>query len=276
MSAVPEVAAEDAATWASRLMVRGVNVLPLRERDKRPSESWERWSSECQLDALPDPDRWIADRWPGHNVGAVTGKISGIVVVDLDSEDAVGELSVQLGELPRTVTAWTHRGAHLWFAYPSGVRIRNRARLGGIEIDVRGDGGYVVVPPSIHPSGTPYAWDVSPLELWPPLPVPGALLELLRPPPRPLRAVPPPEQPVGTAYIEAAVRREIEAVMASVEGQRNHTLNVASYNLARFVATGDLDPGIEETLVRAGTHAGLTEREAHATVRSAFRSRGVA
>ncbi len=108
---------------------------------------------------------WI--RWPTANVGIVTGGASGIVVVDTDprhgGNEALAQLAREHGELPATITSLTggsDGGRHFFFAHP-GVRIVNK--IGGkggwpTGLDVRGDGGYVVVPPSVHASGRRYAW----------------------------------------------------------------------------------------------------------------------
>lgn len=110
-------------------------------------------------------------RWPKANVGVATGAISGLVVIDEDvdrEKDIDGFKSVRQwekvnGELPETITAITGRGGcHLYFRY-NGSDIGNRAGL--IEgVDVRGEGGYVVAPPSIHPNGVEYQWETSPEE----------------------------------------------------------------------------------------------------------------
>lgn len=63
----------------------------------------------------------------------------------------------EYGEIPPTVTALTGRGRHLYFAHP-GQRVSNSTSKLGPMIDVRGDGGYVIAPPSRHPSGRVYAW----------------------------------------------------------------------------------------------------------------------
>jgi hypothetical protein len=171
---------------ASRLVVRDVNVVPLLPRDKRPAEPWERWQTERQWDAIPDLDefdRWLRERWidADHNLGAVCGPVSGILVVDADSPAACDELlSFVDDETPPPMVQTAH-GFHAWWEYPIGATIGNRARVGGLELDIRGAGGYVVAPPSVHPTGFVYRWLGSPFELWPPPPIPEPLLELLRP-----------------------------------------------------------------------------------------------
>ena len=83
-------------------------------------------------------------------------------MVDIDGFD--GELELRKLEaahcsLPPTVETVTARGRHLFFRMPE-TPVRNTASQIAAGIDTRGDGGYVVCPPSIHPSGRAYAWSV--------------------------------------------------------------------------------------------------------------------
>jgi bifunctional DNA primase/polymerase-like protein/primase-like protein len=136
----------------------GWSVVPLRPRDKRPLIGWERFQQELASSATVT--EWYR-RWPDANVGVVTGEISNLVVLDIDSnhggDASIGRLERQLAPLPVTVQATTGGGGrHLYFAHPGGL-VRNRTGLAQ-GIDLRGDGGYIVAPPSVHPSGRRYAW----------------------------------------------------------------------------------------------------------------------
>jgi hypothetical protein len=91
----------------------------------------------------------------------LTGAISGLVVVDIDPAhgggDSLDELERRHGVLPDSVEALTGGGGrHIYFRHPGGT-VRNKVGLVR-GIDIRGDGGLVVAPPSIHPSGRHYAW----------------------------------------------------------------------------------------------------------------------
>jgi hypothetical protein len=152
---------------------RGWRVFPLR--GKVPLAS-----SRGFKDASADPER-IAT-WPGGcNVGIATG--SGLVVLDVDpkhgGDDALYELSSAHGELPLTVSAETGSGGcHYYFS--SRTAIACSAGVLGPGLDIRGDGGYVVAPPSTHPdTGRPYVWDNAPDET-PLAPPPGWLAALLK------------------------------------------------------------------------------------------------
>lgn len=142
---------------------RGVPVFPCEPGVKRPLTRNGHW------DATTDPrviERWWR-RWPSANVGVPTGKKSGVVVLDVDPDaggsESLAKLESAGGPLPMTARACTGGGGiHLFFRYPRETDIRNSAGLLGLGLDVRGEGGYVVVPPS-QTQGS-YEWvDKSPL-----------------------------------------------------------------------------------------------------------------
>ncbi len=94
------------------------------------------------------------------NIGIRTGKESNLVVVDVDTAKGgrIEELYnfVPKDALEKTLRVKTGGGFHLYFLYPPNVEIRNSTDKLGNKIDVRGEGGYVVAPPSMHISGKPY------------------------------------------------------------------------------------------------------------------------
>ena len=139
---------------ALALAARGMAVFPCRERAKQPA------TEHGLKDATTDPE--IIKQWwqqePQFNLAIATGAASGIFVVDIDGLDAEAELrrlETEHGELPATVEVVTPRpGRHLYFRMP-GAPLRNSASKIAPGIDVRAAGGFVVCPPSIHPSGRP-------------------------------------------------------------------------------------------------------------------------
>src|SRR5471030_2640115 len=146
----------------------GWSVFPLAPRTKRPIP-------ENGLHAgtrhLPTIDHWWRQT-PDANVGVVTGSKSGFWVLDLDEKacgpDWLREQEHERGQLPRTPQQLTGGGGeHVLFALPAGLQIRNRAGIAP-GVDVRGEGGYIVVAPSVHPSGRGYHWDIArhPLETY--------------------------------------------------------------------------------------------------------------
>jgi Bifunctional DNA primase/polymerase, N-terminal/Primase C terminal 1 (PriCT-1) len=99
---------------------------------------------------------------PDANIAIRTGEESNLLVIDLDprhgGNESLPKLEGELGMLPVTPSVCTGGGGgHLWHAHP-GVPIKNKTDLGLGGVDIRGDGGYVVVPPSLHASGDRYRW----------------------------------------------------------------------------------------------------------------------
>lgn len=129
-------------------------------------------------DASTDEGRIRAwwKRWPNSNVAVATGRVSGVYALDVDNKRSVdlgngilmpeGEHSLrqkelEIGKLPDTLSSVTGSGGmHLIFAYPTGESLTSLGNRAGMlpSVDTRGDGGYIVVPPSLHPSGNRYRW----------------------------------------------------------------------------------------------------------------------
>lgn len=107
---------------------------------------------------------------PDANIGVATGRRSNIWVLDLDEKpgqsgtESLYNIMGEHEEIPSTISVVTGSGGrHIYFAYPKDADIGNRTNLFGKEypgVDVRGDGGYVVAPPSIHASGRRYEYEV--------------------------------------------------------------------------------------------------------------------
>jgi Bifunctional DNA primase/polymerase, N-terminal/Primase C terminal 1 (PriCT-1) len=136
----------------------GIHVFPCKARAKTPA------TLHGCLDATIDPEKieawWRAE--PNLNVAAATGPLSGIFIVDVDGAEAEVELrkleEAGHSDLPNTATTFTARGRHLWLEHPDGACIRNSASKLAPGIDVRAAGGFVLAPPSLHPSGKRYRW----------------------------------------------------------------------------------------------------------------------
>jgi len=111
----------------------------------------------------PEQIRAWWGRWPTANIAVATGQISGFFVLDVDpghgGDESLQALEAERGRLPHTVRSLTGGGGeHILFEHVLGLR--NSAGRVAPGIDVRGDGGYVVAPPSMHISGHRYAWNV--------------------------------------------------------------------------------------------------------------------
>ena len=149
---------------------RGFSVIPLDGKQARVKwkEYQERPASEHEL------VQWRRD-YPQMNLGIVTGAVSTLVVVDIDGDAEAGyQLLREHGiHIPPTTIVRTGKGIHLWFTHP-GTHVPSASKIltdgKGLNIDIRGDGGYVVVPPSVHPdTGCRYVFENEVEEL-PPLP----------------------------------------------------------------------------------------------------------
>ncbi len=115
------------------------------------------------LDASTDAEtikRWWT-QWPDASIGIATGKKSGIAVVDLDGPE--GMASGRSLRLASPVTALTGSGKQLFYSDSSGS-IKNSVKKLAPGVDTRGENGYVVVPPSLHPNGKRYGWETQPLK----------------------------------------------------------------------------------------------------------------
>lgn len=159
----------------------GWSVIPLRPKDKRPAIAWLEYQERR---ATEDEVRAWFHRWPNANVGIVTGSISGLVVLDVDpkhnGDESLAKMEQEHGPLPATIEAVTGGGGrHIYFAHPGGT-VPNKVGLAP-GIDLRGDGGCVVAPPSLHPSGGRYLWVANhDPEIMAPSPMPDWLLMELR------------------------------------------------------------------------------------------------
>ena len=197
------------------------SVIPIQPRAKKPQVVWEPYQDRR---ATAEEIKVWWNKWPAANVGIVTGAVSGLVVIDIDSVEARDNLkdfcpTFELAKVPRSRTG---KGWQLFFQHP-GITIPNRAGVNP-GLDVRGDGGYVVAPPSIHPNGKTYRWEVPINCDLPKLPV--ELFKLISPP---------------AFSAENGYREKINtaAALAGVpEGQRDETL----FKLACNLRSADIPP----------------------------------
>jgi bifunctional DNA primase/polymerase-like protein/primase-like protein len=145
-------------TAALQLAERGLAVFPCQPRGKAPACDTGLHAATTDSERI---NRWWR-AFPDLNIGVATGAASRVFVLDVDGEDGEASLHKLEGEhsaLPSTVEVITGKGRHCYFR--SGKRkISNSASQLGTGLDIRGDGGYVIAPPSVHPSGRAYAWSV--------------------------------------------------------------------------------------------------------------------
>ena len=118
---------------------------------------------------IPATDEATIRAWwsnsPRANVAIATGKVSGKIVIDVDprhrGDESLVDLVARHGPLPETAEVLTGDGGrHIYAAHPGGHVPCSQSEVAP-GIDVKGDGGYVVMPPSVHPNGNAYAWELS-------------------------------------------------------------------------------------------------------------------
>ncbi|GIH11798.1 DNA primase [Rhizocola hellebori] len=208
-----------------------------------------------------------------------TGLASRLVVVDVDpdhgGEDTLtGLVSDDL--CPPTLLVRTGSGGrHLYYRHPGGKAPCSQGRLGP-GIDIRGDGGYVVAPPSIHPrTHTAYEW----IRAWPVAEMPSALVKACQPRPAP---APTPHSSAELGHGEGITspQRLLESLLATIarapEGKRRTTLYGAARGVARMVAVGAINRSDAwAVLTEAGRNAQQTERETRTAIQGGFHAEGV-
>lgn len=275
--------------WAE-LHSYNFSLIPCYTHTKEPAlDSWTRWQSErADEDQLA---RWM-DEYPNANIAIATGAVSGVVVLDLDSDEA-SALAEGRG-LPETVEALSPRGRHLYFAHPGhrvpnivGGRGKNPKLPAGI--DTRGDGGYIIAASSYFvPSAKEredgkvegaYRWREghSPADIAF-APMPQWLAQIVAPQP-----VMPVSGPVSVpvianptrvdAWAQAALNDELERVRSAPQGTRNDQLNVSAHSLGRLIGGGLFDEGVVRSeLESAALSCGLSRSEALPTIQSGLRA----
>ena len=178
------------------------------------------------LDSTTDPRiiRAWSERWPNAGVAVRTGAESSIFVLDVDpkngGDDSLTTLRAQYGDTPATVEALTGGGGrHLIFKHP-GRLVQNSTSALGPGLDIRGDGGYIVVAPSLHASGKKYEWEISSRpESVRPAPAPDWLLLLL-------------------TNSAAGIRREAPSIQEVIPfHERNATLTSVAGSMRRRAAS---------------------------------------
>ena len=140
----------DAAIWYRKK--RDFAVIPVSE-DKTPLIKWQKYQTEKP--SLEQVEEWWSGKFKGANIGIVTGAISNLTVVDIDSEQGREAIEEITPEAMLTPTASSPSGGeHRYFKYEEGIG--NAVRFLS-DCDVRSEGGYIIAPPSENGRGK-YAW----------------------------------------------------------------------------------------------------------------------
>ncbi|GAB4086364.1 hypothetical protein GCM10028784_29940 [Myceligenerans cantabricum] len=248
----------------------GVPVFPCVPTTKRPV------TTHGFRDASTDPDRvaWWWRRWPTANVAIPTGATSGIDVVDIDVHaDGSGFPAARRARDEGLIPGWSlavatpSGGMHLYFPHAPDSEQRSW-QCPGVHVDFRGDGGYVVVPPSlvVDDDGRLGTYRVAVTSREAPAPVDAAQLRQFLDP----RPTAPPARRSSPVPSEASADpdRLADWVATRREGGRNAGLFWASCRMV------EADFDYHSTLGSVGSaavQAGLGEREVVRTVQSAYR-----
>jgi Bifunctional DNA primase/polymerase, N-terminal len=248
----------------------GWSVIPATATGKRALVTWTRWQS--QAPDLELVDRWWR-RWPAANIAVITGRLSGVVVVDLDvrhgAERSLAELEAQAGDLPwRAVVETPSGGWHVYLQHPR-FGVPNSASKLGAGVDVRGDRGLALLPPSRRGLGS-YRWAVGGPDTVPPMP--NGWRRLLRPRTARKRAEHVWREP-GEGEDAARMAGLLRAVRHSGAHAHNNTLYWAACRLGELLARGAPEDWAE-WLVDAGVDAGQPAGEARGTVASGLARMG--
>lgn len=237
--------------YAAAYVALGWSVIPIKPQDKRPLIAWE--PNQTERATMADVDGWLS-KWPSMNLAVATGAISGIIVLDLDGEIGLRSLRESGRAAPKTLLQKTPHGWHCIYQ-ANGHVIRNAA---GVlpKVDIRGDGGYIVVPPSTLADGA-YRWHYR----LAPVPVP----DWLESPPET------PEVPTAVEAHQAAPRWIRETLERGVgKGERNATAT----RLAGYFQSRGIGDDVILTLLRpfaARCQPAIAEAELVEVVRSVSR-----
>ncbi|MCP4424939.1 MAG: bifunctional DNA primase/polymerase [Chloroflexi bacterium] len=284
---------EQLLTAALRYLDAGLSVIPIGG-DKRPlmallpREPNQNGRSKPTWKPFREqrPDRAALTRWFGQekaNVAIVTGQVSGGLVVfdfDTDADLYYRRWRRLVGPLARKLPlAATGKGYHVYVrtdvSFPNRKLTYNKEKR--VLIETRGEGGYIIAPPSLHPNGRRYQWCQGGYRI---PQVTDAAFELLVAsalelderekekeqsngqsvvisPPVGLTSVGdiPIEEERLRRYALAAVRGEADVLAATVPGSRNDALNLAAFRLGRFISAGLLTPAEVEAALEAACGA---------------------
>lgn len=270
---------------ALRCAAQGWHVFPARiVNGAKKSHKSAKHSDGRKWGATTDSDEIRRDwkQWPDAMLGIVTGPKSGFFVIEADTEDGHGvdgignlrDLLQKHDDLPKTIEAESPSGSrHFYFRWSDDAKVKNSAGKIAPGIDVRGDGGMVIAPPSYRADkGRGYRW-LNPPGDFDLADCPPWLLSLATASKKRLsdRAKPSDLHGVtsGAEWGEAALRGEIAALLDAQQGGRNDALNRAAFRVGQVVGGGHLDhQTAQERLVAAAAGIGLDAAEIAPTIAS--------
>lgn len=231
----------------------GYKLHPLLPRNKIPIV--KNWPQRATSD-LRVIEAWHQSH-PDCNWGLVTGASSGVFVVDVDPKNGGDETFAALmkkhGEFKTTSAVTGSGGHHYFFEAPPNKAVPNSSGKVGKGIDIRGEAGQVVIPPSTHPNGTQYAWEVAPWDLKP-IRAPAWLADLLYA-----------EEGGEDAGSFPAIGSHVEV------GTRNNAVFHQSYMLARQGTPRELTLSVMRQWMEQLGYSDVADTELIGTVESAYK-----
>jgi hypothetical protein len=251
----------------------GLPIFPCCPKSKRPL-------CVCGFKDATTQEKQIRTwwtRWPDAMIGLPTGAETGVFVLDVDRDEntdgfaALASLEKQHGNLPETLRSVTPRGgSHYFFRWHNGIK--NNAGKLGLGIDVRGEGGYVILPPSRRDDGKRYEWAETSASA--PVEAPQWLTELCRAPKGFDRTSS--AHSTGKreeAYASKALETQARRLACTRPGTRNNAANAGAYSMGRLVARGWIEvETVEARLFDACCCNGLVNEDGEAKVRATLRS----
>jgi hypothetical protein len=254
-------------TAALKYAARGKRVFPC-SLDKKPLT--QNGFKDATTDAATIKAWW--GKHPQASIGMRTGEVSGIFVLDVDVADgkkgyeSLAALEEKYGKLPETLCIRTGSGGrHFYFKYPAGHELGNSTGKLGPGLDTRGEGGYVIMPPSRHVSGGNYKVE----NLGTPLAdLPAEFIPLLEKPkfeerPAISKTHPTPRPGELPPYVQKAIDGELQKLATTQKGERNDALNKAAYALGQWVGGGYINEGYADSLLwKAANENGLALEDA--------------
>ena len=258
-----------ASALAEAAIALGLPVFPC-DANKRPL------TTRGFHDASTDPEqirRWFTNP-AAVMIGVPTGAVSGFLVVDVDVKDGrqgMAWLDANSHRLPQTRTIRTiGQGLHIYLRMPAGFDVRNSASKIAPGIDVRGNGGYVIVPPS---QGYSVA-DDAPIADTPDWLIPALCPPTPAPVTPPVRTAAPRLVDGGSALGREALGQRCDAIRNAPDGAKHYAINESAFAIGGLVSAGHLDEGVAWAELRNALAAILPRckdtRAAEKTLRRAF------
>ncbi len=223
----PQINIMSVAAAALEYAQSGIPVFPCK--DKRPLTA--HGFKDASFDSEKVQAWW--QQYPEANIGSPTGAHSFVLDIDLpDGPASLEALTAANGPLPETLEQTTGSGGkHLFFKIPAGIELHNSASKIGNGIDIRAQGGYVILPPSLHESGNRYQWgqyvQTQEAPAWLIETITGHSLSSNKP------------LTVDLTNAPATAIEHLAAITAAKEGQRNDALNRACFAIGQLIARGD-------------------------------------